>query len=195
MRHNLSKIAIALIMLASTATAFAQSAGCHIAGPDNAKLTIEEYADFECPFCARGASTMKQALKDYKGKIKLVYRNLPLPFHTHAKIAAQAFAAVCLQSPSLAGTFANELFENQSELQEKGEVFLEEVAQKIGVDVDKMKSDMNGPEVEKSLADDQVAAKSHSFQGTPSFLIGKTAITGALPYMEIKQAIDKELGN
>jgi protein-disulfide isomerase len=192
---RLSLILIGIVTSASLTWADTNSSGsgCAIAGPKNAPLTIEEYADFECPYCVRGANTIKQALKEYPGKIKLIYRNMPLPFHSHAVAAAKAFSAVCLQSPQLAMTFHNELFANQEELQKKGEAYLFEVANKIGVNVERMKQDMDGPEVAKSLSEDQQAAEAHGFKGTPSFLIGSEPVVGAMPYSEIKKVIERQL--
>jgi protein-disulfide isomerase len=177
-----------------TSLAQAANAGCAIAGAANAPITIEEFADFECPFCVRGSNTMKTILKDYGGKVKFVYRNMPLPMHPHSQIAAKAFSAICLQSPSLAYSFHNELFSRQDQLEDKGEGFIFDTAQKLGVNVDQMKSDMNSPEVAKILADDEQAARAHGFQGTPSFVVGTETITGAQPYAEFKKIIDKQLG-
>lgn len=198
MKSHLGKIAIIFGFIASSTSAFAQTggtAGCVIAGPSTASLTIEEYADFECPYCVRGANTMKQALSEYSGKIKLVYRNMPLAAHANALVAAKAFSAVCMQNPSLAYTFQNDLFANQSEFKTKGEPYLYDLANKIGVDVTQMKTDMAGPDIAKSIADDQAAATQHALTGTPSFMIGTEAVTGALPYSEIKKVIDRQLGN
>lgn len=60
-------------------------------GKDNAKITIVEYADFECPYCVRFHSTMKQVLDTYGDQIKFTFRHFPLSFHTNAKPAAQAY--------------------------------------------------------------------------------------------------------
>jgi protein-disulfide isomerase len=167
--------------------------GCIIAGSDSAPITIQEFSDFECPYCARGAEAMQEVLKNYPGKIKLVFRNMPLSFHKNALTAAKAFRAVCLQSADLANLYQQELFENQDKLASQGDIFLEQVAAKIGVDVQKMKVDMNSDEVAKSIAQDQKLAKSLKFTGTPSFLIGQEKLVGARPYEDFKKIIEKQL--
>jgi len=195
MERNKIRLALAVIVIGATNFAHAgESRGCAIAGPSNAVLTIEEYGDFECKYCVRGSKTMREVLKNYPGKINLVFRNMPLPAHQNAFVAAKAFSAVCLQSPSLAYSFQKELFDNQDKLVSQGEAFLYEVAENLGIDVTKMKSDMNGDAVAKSIAEDQQLADSHNFKGTPSFMIGTEPIVGALPYDEIKKVIDKQLG-
>ena len=198
MRKTLTKMGLGLAVIVACAANDAQaggvSGGCVIAGSGNAPLTIEEYADFECPYCARGSNTMKEVLKNYPGKIKLVFRNMPLPAHTNAYAAAKAFSAVCLQSPSLAYSFQKELFDNQDKLVVQGESFLYETAEKLGANVSQMKLDMNGETVTHSIAEDQKLADSHHFKGTPSFMIGTEPVTGSHPYDEIKKIVDQQLG-
>lgn len=166
---------------------------CVIAGSKDAAITIQEFADFECGYCAEGANTMKEILKNYPERVNLVFRNLPLPFHQNALIAAKAFSAVCLQSSSLAYSYQSELFDNQEKLANQGESYLYQLAEKVGVNVPKMKTDMNGEVVAKIISEDQQLAKAHNFRGTPSFLIGSEPVVGALPYEEIKKVIDKQL--
>lgn len=172
----------------------AGTAGCEIFGTPEAPLTIEVYSDFECPYCAKGSNLVKQALRDYPGRIRIVYRNLPLAAHSNSLNAAKAFTAICLQSPSLANKFQDDLYLNQPQLKSKGEDYLYGVAKKNGVNIDQLKIEMDSAEVAQSIADDQQAAKSHNFNGTPSFMIGSEPVVGALPYTEIKRVIDKQLG-
>ncbi len=191
-------VAMVLVVLGMTTTALARpDSETAMPKPDRTTasvVTIEEFSDFQCPYCARGADTMKEVLKDYPGKVKLVFRNMPLPFHPHALVAAKAFTAVRLQSPKLGCAFRDELFANQHELAEQGESYLYALASQLGVDVSKMKTDMAGDQVAKSLAEDQQLANTHGFNGTPSFMIGTVAITGARPYSEFKKIIDQQLG-
>jgi protein-disulfide isomerase len=165
-----------------------------IAGPTDAKITIEEFSDFGCTYCAKGSATIKEILKDYSGKVKLVFRNFPLPFHQPgAGVAARAFAAVRLQNPALAYSFQTELFQNQDRLLKEGESFLYEAAGRLGVNVAQMKADMAGPVVAMSLAEDKQLAEEHKFNGTPSFVIGAESIVGAVPYEEFKKVLDRQL--
>ena len=59
-------------------------------GPKNAKVTIYEFSDFECPFCSKGADTITALKKEYGDKIRVVFKNLPLSFHKNAELAARA---------------------------------------------------------------------------------------------------------
>lgn len=191
----LTASALSFAGFASVARAASSSNDRVIAGPADAALTIEEFADFECVYCERGASTMKQVLKDYDGKVNLVFRNLPLEFHKQALPAAKAFSAIRLQSPSKAFAFYTKVFDNQKRLEDEGMAFLIQAAGAAGADVEQMKSDMEGPKVVQILAEDKALAESFHFNGTPSFRIGTESVTGAVPLAEFKKVIDRQLSH
>ncbi len=195
MKKHLVKLTSLLIFVATNcALAVASQNDAAIAGPDNAQITIEEFADFNCSYCAKAALTMKEVLKSYAGKVKLVFRNAPLPGHgANSLNAAKAFAAVYLQSQSVANSFQEQLFAHQDQLISEGEPFLYETAEKLGININQMKEDMNGEAVAKSLATDQQLWESHHFTGTPSFMIGSKAMTGARSFEAIKKIIDGQL--
>src|SRR5437879_3099588 len=69
------------------------AAAAHARGPTDAKVTIVEYSDFECPFCARVQATLARVLKEYDGRVRVVWKDSPLPFHVHAHAAALAARA------------------------------------------------------------------------------------------------------
>lgn len=167
--------------------------GCTIAGSDNAPLVIEEFADFECQYCAKGSRLMAQALKEYGGKIKLIFRNKPLG--SEAMSAAKAMSAVCLQNPTLAYSFQEELFNNQERLKKEGESFLIEVAEKLGVNTNQMREDMASEQVRFTIEADEKRAEQLNIKGVPGFKIGSEMIFGAQPYEEMKKAIDRQLNH
>src|SRR5690606_15625985 len=65
-----------------------------VSGPSTAPITLVVYSDFECPYCSRGSETVSALLQKYAGKIRFVYKHLPLDFHPHARMAAQYFEAI-----------------------------------------------------------------------------------------------------
>ena len=86
-------------------------------GPKNAKVTIYEFSDFQCPFCSKGADAMNQVKKEFGDKVRIVFKNLPLGFHQHAEVAARAAHAAGKQ-----GKFwemHDVLFKNQRSLGEE----------------------------------------------------------------------------
>jgi thiol-disulfide isomerase/thioredoxin len=75
-----------------------------IRGVKEAPITLVEYSDFECPFCSRGYETVQALMKKYEGKIRFVYKHLPLSFHDKAMISAQYYVAIRLQDEKKAFT-------------------------------------------------------------------------------------------
>jgi protein-disulfide isomerase len=176
-----------LLFLMSMSTAYA----CDMSGGAMSKVTIEEFADLQCPYCKQGADLMKQVKSEYGDKVKIQFRNMPLPFHPQALPAAKALASVCRLAPAKAYDYQAAIFAHPKELARDGEAFLLKTAAKLGVEG--VKAEMESEGVAHDLAHDAELAKHNGFQGTPSFLVGKTPITGAVPYAELKKAIDAEL--
>lgn len=59
-------------------------------GPADAKVTVEVWSDFQCPYCAKGSTRLQQLREKYGDRIRIVFRHAPLPFHEHARLAAAA---------------------------------------------------------------------------------------------------------
>src|ERR1041384_5749469 len=86
-------------------------------GPENAKVTIVEYSDFQCPFCSRGYNTLeKQVLANYGDKVKFYYKHYPLPFHPCAKLGAIGAECAKEQKPDAFWKLYAALFENQGQI-------------------------------------------------------------------------------
>ena len=161
-----------------------------IRGPENAPITIVEYSDFECPFCKRGHDTVSELLKKYNGKVRFIYKHLPLSFHPQALISAKYYEAIALQSPSKAIKFHDKVFENQSKLK-NGEAFLTKIAKDLKVDILKLKKDINSKKVEEKINRDISEAKKFGMSGTPGFLINGIPVKGAYPAEYFTNIINK----
>lgn len=151
-----------------------------IRGNKNGQLVLVEYSDFECPFCARGYKTVLTLLEKYKGKIKFVYKHLPLSFHPQAMIASQYYEAIRLQNEDKAIKFHDAIYEDQRSLQ-KGEAFLKAEAKKLKVDMNKLAKDIKSDKVMNRIKQDQAEAAKFGFQGTPGFLLNGVPVKGAYP--------------
>jgi protein-disulfide isomerase len=151
-----------------------------IRGPKDAPLTLVEYSDFECPFCQRGFETVMELMKQYDGKIRFVYKHLPLSFHRQAMISSQYYEALRLQNNDLAFKFHDELYRNQKQLK-NGEKFLKEIAKKVGADMKKLEKDVNAKEVLDRIEQDQQEAAEYGMQGTPGFVLNGIPVRGAYP--------------
>ncbi len=161
-----------------------------IHGPKDAPITIVEYSDFECPFCKRGYTTINELLKTYKGKVRFIYKHLPLSFHPQAMISAKYYEAIALQSPSKAMKFHDSVFENQSKLK-NGEAFLTKIAKELKVDMIKLQKDIDSKQVTDKINQDMAEAKKFGMSGTPGFLINGIPVKGAYPAEYFTNIINK----
>ena len=167
-----------------------------IRGNAKAKYTLVEYSDFQCPYCGPktpngtpGGYKIAEALREKYGKdLRFIFKNKPLPFHPNAGPAAQWLEAATLQNPEKAWAFHDKLFENQDKL---GDAFYEETAKSLGLDVEKIKKDLQSQAVKDSIAADTKEAEALGFEGTPGFLINGVPVRGAYPAEHFEQIIQK----
>lgn len=159
-----------------------------VRGPENAKITIIEFSDFQCPYCSRGRETMERVLKEYPNQVKVVFKHFPLPFHEHARPAAKA--AWAAQQQGKFWEMHDELFGNQSKLTDE---YFVEVAKKLGLDEERFKKDMASPAAEDQVKEDQSNGEKNGIQGTPGFFVNGVAVKGAYPFEHFKGIIDRWL--
>jgi protein-disulfide isomerase len=159
-------------------------------GNKDAPITLVEYSDFQCPFCSRALNTVLELLDKYKGKIRLVYKHLPLSFHPQAELASQYYEAARLQSEEKAIKFHDELYKNQAKIR-NGEKYLKEVGKKLKLDVAKLAKDAKSSKVQKRIDEDKEEAAKFGFQGTPGFLLNGIPVKGAYPTSHFVQIVDE----
>jgi protein-disulfide isomerase len=160
-------------------------------GPDKAPVVIQVYSDLECPFCGRAHPTVQKLLQDFPGKIKLVWRHYPLPFHSHAKLAAQAAEEAKAQRGN-AGFWqmVELLFQNQEHLTRTD---LEGYAGKLGLDLPSFQQALDdGRHLQKLDADEQ-ARIALDVQGTPTFFVNGYKLSGAQPYPAFERVVRRAL--
>jgi protein-disulfide isomerase len=162
-------------------------------GANNAKVVIQEFSDFQCPFCSRVNPTVAQVMKEYGDKVQIVWRDYPLPFHKDAQPAAQAGREVFAQKGDKAfWAYHDLLFQNQKALsRENLEKFAEQVG---GIDMKAFKAALDSGKHKAAVDADMAAvAKAGARIGTPSFFINGKLLQGAQPYPAFKAAIDAAL--
>ena len=162
-------------------------------GAANAKVVIQEFSDFQCPFCSRVNPTVAQVIEEYGDKVKIVWRDYPLPFHKDAQPAAQAAREVFAQKGDKAfWAYHDLLFQNQKALsRENLEKFAEQVG---GIDMKAFKEALDSGKHKAAVDADMAAVtKAGARIGTPSFFINGKLLQGAQPYPAFKAAIDAAL--
>lgn len=168
-------------------------AGRVIFGKADAPVTIVEYSDFQCPFCAKGFNTIKQIESEYKDQVRIVFKHMPLDFHPLAMPSAKYFEAIARQSHEKAEKFHDTVFANQAELNAKKEAFLKDTAKKVGADMKKLQKDLDDPTLLDRINKDIDEAKKFNITGTPGFIINGVSLRGAYPFEEFKTIIDRHL--
>jgi predicted DsbA family dithiol-disulfide isomerase len=157
-------------------------------GAEDAPITIVEFFDFQCPYCIRANSTIKQIFKVYPNKIKLYLKNKILPFHKNATNAALASLAAHKQ-----GKFwemRDILFKNSKTLTKEN---ILKYAEEIGLKMEQFKKDMDSKELKDQVKADMAHAKELAVSGIPTFFINGRKIRGARPFNDFKKVIDEEL--
>jgi protein-disulfide isomerase len=156
-------------------------------GPKDAKVTIVEYSDFECPFCGRVVPTLDRIVKEFP-QVKVVFKHNPLPFHPNAPLASQASWAAWKQNKFW--PYHDKLFSNSKDLQRPT---LERYAQELGLNMDRFKRDMDSPEAKKVVDDNKAEAANFNAGGTPHFFVNGKRLVGAQPFESFKSKIEEEL--
>ncbi len=136
-------------------------------GPADAKVTVVEFSDFECPYCAMAAQTMTALKKKYGDKVRFVFRQFPLSFHKNAQLTAEASLAAHAQGKFW--EFHDKVFENQKALERAD---LETYAKDVGLDMAKFNKALDDGTFQQAVKDEVKLGEGVGVSGTPSFFIG-----------------------
>jgi protein-disulfide isomerase len=161
-------------------------------GPTDAKVTLIEFGDFQCPACGSEYIILKQIKADYQDKIQFVFRHFPLSIHANAQLAARAAGAAGLQ-----GKFwemHDLLYEHQNDwsFQLKPEAKFEEYAKQLALDVTKFKTESAGSAVADKIAGDMGDGDALGVNATPTVYLNETKIenpTDAVLRAKIDEAL------
>jgi protein-disulfide isomerase len=164
-------------------------------GSPTAVVTIEEFADYQCPQCASVYKTMNTIHATYGSRVKFIYRNFPLTqIHKNAYDASVAAEAAYLQDANKFWDMQNQLFTNQavwSNMPDPRPTF-KEYAQKIGLDVVRWETDVAGMVAKNRVDADMQRGRALNITGTPSIFINGQLVQG-FSFDILKQVIDLEL--
>jgi protein-disulfide isomerase len=157
-------------------------------GTADARVQVVEFTDFQCPFCAQAAETIRRLKHDYGDRVRLVIRQFPLSIHPDARGAAQA--ALAAHDQGKFWEFHDQLFSHQDAL---GPEALAGYAQKAGLNVDAFRTAASGDSAVQRVADDMRLGESVNLQGTPTLFVAKKRVDNPIDYDSVAQAIDEAL--
>jgi protein-disulfide isomerase len=158
-------------------------------GPANAPVTIVEFSDFECPYCSRANETLARVEEAYAGKVRIVFRDYPLSFHSNAQKAAEA--GQCAHDQGKFWEMHDKMFANQRALEVEN---LKLYAQDLGLDSKAFDACLDGGSKAEVVKENFEAGLDLGVRGTPAFFVNGKMIAGALPFEEFQKIIDQELG-
>jgi protein-disulfide isomerase len=155
-----------------------------IRGNEKAPVTIVEFSDFQCPYCAKLQSTLKEVLKAYPDDARLVFKDFPLSFHKQAKNAAKATYAAGEQGKYW--EMHDIIFENYNKLTEDK---FEQFATKLKLDVSKFTADYSSGKYDKQIQQDIKTGRSVGVSGTPTLFVNGKRMRGR-SIEDLKAAIE-----
>jgi protein-disulfide isomerase len=160
----------------------------HFIGPADAPVTVVEFFDYRCGYCKRSMPFVQELPEKYDNKVRVVFKEYPI-FGGISETAALAALAAGKQDKYYDMHVALMNLKSNDELTEKK---IDELAEEVGVDVRKMRADMQSVVLKKQLDDMQRLGHALNLSGTPGFYVGDTAIEGA-DEQGVRNAIKKEL--
>lgn len=189
-------IAVAILAVAwfliSTPTGYVagEAYSWNIKGAHAAKVTIVEYSDFECPFCARAEPTIKQILEKYPDDVQLVYKHFPLPSHSNSWKAAEA--SECAAEQGKFWEYHDILFENQDALYI---TMLKDYAKQLGLNTEEFDACLDSGSMKARIENDKQEGESLGVSGTPAFFVNGKMISGAQPFSVFDAAVSRALSS
>jgi len=152
------------------------------------KVTILEFSDFQCPYCARGEATIKQVKEYYGDKVEIIYKHFPLQFHQYSFKAAEA--SECARDQGKFNEYKEVLFENQETLDADS---LKSYARSLNLDMNGFTQCLDNGEKIVIVNNDLKEGISMGVDGTPAFFVEGKMISGAQPFENFKAVIDSML--
>lgn len=163
----------------------------HVRGNFNAPITLVVFSDFQCSFCSKFEETAKEISKNYKDKVRIVFKHYPLSFHQNAQKAAET--TECANEQGKFWEMHDKLFANQEQL---GIDNFKKWAKELNLDSKKFDGCLDSGKYSEKVKKDLAEGQSKGVEGTPAtFVNGKFIEGGALPFDSFKPIIDSELSN
>jgi predicted DsbA family dithiol-disulfide isomerase len=164
-------------------------AGRPATGPASAPVVLVEFSDFQCPYCKRFSTTIKEVVKQYGDKIHLVFRQFPLTsIHANAQKAAEA--SLCADAQGHFWEMHDLLFQNQNSLRDED---LKSKAGQLGLDTAAFNTCLDSKQFSGKINEDVRAGSAAGVEGTPALFINGRFLYGSRTAQEISEIIDKEL--
>jgi protein-disulfide isomerase len=158
-------------------------------GNAGAKVTLVEFADYECPHCKRLQPVLRQIVDEFRGDVKVYFKHYPLPQHTNARLAAEA--AVAANKQGKFWGFQDKLWDKQDEL---SPAEIEKIAKESGLDMTKFRADLQASATKDRVQKDRTDGQTLGLQSTPAVYINGREFTDPKDTESLREWIKEELG-
>jgi protein-disulfide isomerase len=157
-------------------------------GAASGRVTLVEFADYECPHCKRLQPVLRQVLDEFKGDVKLYFKHYPLPQHTNARLAAEA--AVAAQKQGKFWQYEDKLWANQDSL---SPAEMEKYAKESGLDMAKFRQDLDDKATKERVQKDRTDGSTLGLTSTPTLYINGREYTDNRDTESLREWIKEEL--
>ena len=158
-------------------------------GNPSARVTLIEFADYECPHCKRAQPVLRQAVDEYKNDVRVYFKHYPLSAHPNARLAAEA--AVAAQKQGKFWPYNDGVWAHSEGLTP---AVLEQIAKDVGLDVEKWRKDLDSDEVRQRVQKDHADGEALSLQATPTIYLNGREYTDGRDIDSLKDWVNEELG-
>lgn len=157
-------------------------------GPVKAPITIVEFSDFQCPYCAAAVPEIKALLNAFPTQVKLIFKEYPLEMHSQADLAAAA--AIAAQKQGKFWQLHDAMYGHYQDLSRKSILAL---AKQTGMDMDRFETDIDSTEVRETVVRDVQDGDAAGVNGTPTLFVNGQRYNGPILLSSLKPVMDDEL--
>lgn len=161
----------------------------HVVGDPAADVTVVEFLDYRCPYCKRAHESVKTLL-EADANVRVIVKEFPI-LGPESTFASRVAMAALMQGDALYEKLNNALMEHKGELDEKT-VFT--LARTAGADIDRLRADMQSPEIAENIRRTYALARELEINGTPGFIIGDQILRGYAPYEQLHEMVESARG-
>lgn len=163
-------------------------AGSPELGPPNAAITLVEFSDFQCPYCAAAVPQIQAVMKAYPTQVKLIFKQFPLSNHPQADLAATA--ALAAQKQGKFWQLHDAMYQSQDDLSRRAILAM---AAQVGIDVKRMEDDMDSTAIRETVVRDVQDGNKAGVEGTPTIFVNGQRYNGAINLSIMKPILDAAL--
>lgn len=160
-------------------------------GPPEALVTIVEFSDFQCPHCRTASKAVARLMERRPEEVRLFFRHSPIPM-AHPQAEAAAMASMAAAEQGRFWEYHDALFAHPERLSERGEAYLDEIAQELGLDMVAFETRRTHPELRRAVRADRRLLLRRGQGAVPTFFINGRLLRGAVPLDQLLEVVDEE---